>query len=811
MVSFIRRVLVLLAIVACAEVGARSFSVDDLLKMEGTGIADFSPDGRYVAVEVMRPYELAAEYGRPWLNGKDRAGLLLWNTEAGKPPIQLGHGNGGDWLGAFSPQGSRLAFYRVERGRVQAGVHEVRTGHETLFDFHPEMTAFEVTAAWISDDELLYIALPDMGTPSIVATERRTAEALPALWQRAWSGVAPTADVLASGNARRVRSQSQQKYLVRANARLGTYRQLAAGPLEELYVSTNTTHVAVLQRSEPTRSQRLFDRNTPRSVHGLRLLRLDEGTHSVDMCPACDVIPGSVQWSQDGNKVLFVSLRRAGEDSRAEIMVYSLVDDRLYPVAAGSIEPDVEWRANARPIRATWLGEDVLLYGRPKSTGSRSDWYRVSPSDKAYNVTSAFASAPRELLAISSDSFIVDEVGTLWRVSGDGLRRRITASREQFVGMVSQVGPWPMLRGFPRRGIENSLLATIRTATGRSVVSYEADAARSPVHVSRVSSDGSILAASVTAGKSLMRQDVPGGGSQLVSMSAAGRRDELATFNRHLIDVQEPRWMRLNCRNGIREAPASWLLLPAQEATTKFPLVVDVYPGRALSDAPPRHLADVAPFSPYILAGAGYAVLFPNMPLSAEGVADDVPERILPSLDDAVNCAIAGGYVDPQRLALFGSSFGGYAVLTTITRTDRFRAAVAAAPLANLASAYGSFDVRYRVGTQPDDMARLLRQASLMETGQGRMGAPPWRDPERYVRNSPIFRVDKINTPVVIVQGDMDYVPMRQGEEMFTALLREDKEALFVRYWGEGHGLQSPSNIRDFWSRILDWYGQHLQ
>lgn len=64
-------------------------------------------------------------------------------------------------------------------------------------------------------------------------------------------------------------------------------------------------------------------------------------------------------------------------------------------------------------------------------------------------------------------------------------------------------------------------------------------------------------------------------------------------------------------------------------------------------------------------------------------------------------------------------------------------------------------------------------QATLMEAGQGRIGAPPWKDAAAYLRNSPLFYADRIETPLLIVQGDMDYVAIQQGEELFSALYRQ--------------------------------------
>jgi dipeptidyl aminopeptidase/acylaminoacyl peptidase len=86
------------------------------------------------------------------------------------------------------------------------------------------------------------------------------------------------------------------------------------------------------------------------------------------------------------------------------------------------------------------------------------------------------------------------------------------------------------------------------------------------------------------------------------------------------------------------------------------------------------------------------------------------------------------------------------------------------------------------------------------------MGNPPWKDWGRYLRNSPIFYVDRVQTPLLIVHGDMETaVPIEQAEEFFRALYRQGKRARFVRYWGEGHVLASPANIRDFWHQTYAW------
>jgi len=97
-----------------------------------------------------------------------------------------------------------------------------------------------------------------------------------------------------------------------------------------------------------------------------------------------------------------------------------------------------------------------------------------------------------------------------------------------------------------------------------------------------------------------------------------------------------------------------------------------------------------------------------------------------------------------------------------------------------------------------------------MEQGQFRMGNPPWKDFERYVRNSPLSYAERVETPLMIVHGDMDFIPMQQSEEFFTALYRQGKRAELVRYWGEGHTPESTDNVRDLWHRIYAWLDEFL-
>jgi len=82
------------------------------------------------------------------------------------------------------------------------------------------------------------------------------------------------------------------------------------------------------------------------------------------------------------------------------------------------------------------------------------------------------------------------------------------------------------------------------------------------------------------------------------------------------------------------------------------------------------------------------------------------------------------------------------------------------------------------------------------------IGRTPFDDPIVYLNNSPVFLARQIEAPVMLVHSDMDASSMSQFDEMYGALLRAGKDARYVRYWGEGHGPQSPANIHDLWTRF---------
>jgi dipeptidyl aminopeptidase/acylaminoacyl peptidase len=166
-----------------------------------------------------------------------------------------------------------------------------------------------------------------------------------------------------------------------------------------------------------------------------------------------------------------------------------------------------------------------------------------------------------------------------------------------------------------------------------------------------------------------------------------------------------------------------------------------------------------------------------------------------------VNAVTARGFVDEKNIGIQGHSWGGYQIAYMVTQTTRFKAAEDGAPVANMISAYDG--IRWGSGRP--------RQFQYEKT-QSRIGGSLWEYPLRYIDNSPIFQVDRIQTPLLILHNDADdAVPWYQGIEFFLALRRLDKPAWMYSYNGEPHHLRRRANQRDYAARMAAFFDYELK
>jgi dipeptidyl aminopeptidase/acylaminoacyl peptidase len=162
---------------------------------------------------------------------------------------------------------------------------------------------------------------------------------------------------------------------------------------------------------------------------------------------------------------------------------------------------------------------------------------------------------------------------------------------------------------------------------------------------------------------------------------------------------------------------------------------------------------------------------------------------------------IEKGFVDEKRIGAQGHSWGGYQVAYLATRTNLFAAIESGAPVVNMYSAYGG--IRWETG---------LNRSMQYEHQQSRLGATIWEAPYLYWENSPLFTVDKIETPILIMANDQDgHVPWWQGIEFFIAMRRLGKPAWLLNYNGEPHWPLKLPNRVDFQKRMAQFFHHYLK
>jgi dipeptidyl aminopeptidase/acylaminoacyl peptidase len=183
-----------------------------------------------------------------------------------------------------------------------------------------------------------------------------------------------------------------------------------------------------------------------------------------------------------------------------------------------------------------------------------------------------------------------------------------------------------------------------------------------------------------------------------------------------------------------------------------------------------------------------------------------LPNGVLPAIDALIERGIA----DPDRVAVLGQSDGGFTTLGLITQTTRFRSAIASASFSDLVSLYGTFYGQYRYGDSGPPLKGQLLRTLQMEKGSFDLGGPPWSKLDLYRSGSPILSVDKVQTPLMLIHGDSDFIPIQQAEQFFTSLFRQDKRATLVRYHGEGHTITTRANVLDLWRRMSDWLAETM-
>ncbi len=222
----------------------------------------------------------------------------------------------------------------------------------------------------------------------------------------------------------------------------------------------------------------------------------------------------------------------------------------------------------------------------------------------------------------------------------------------------------------------------------------------------------------------------------------------------------------------------------------KWPMIVIVYRRASVEHHQFDTAASNSYLSPASWAKKGYFVLKPDM----AAMPGDPGRSAVRCLNAAMDRVADVDSIDMDRVAIMGVSHGGYQTLMALCSTDRFAAGVAVNALTDLA-------------THSVDLYDEDGESNLGHVLFARMQVPFWKDPQRYISNSPLYLVDGMNTPLLLGVGRRDKnVHWRQSLYFFNALRAAGKPAQMVVYPTAGHGFAFDAfrrRVNQFLDRIL--------
>ncbi|HPF50736.1 MAG TPA: prolyl oligopeptidase family serine peptidase [Draconibacterium sp.] len=234
------------------------------------------------------------------------------------------------------------------------------------------------------------------------------------------------------------------------------------------------------------------------------------------------------------------------------------------------------------------------------------------------------------------------------------------------------------------------------------------------------------------------------------------------------------------------------------DPTQKYPMIVNFYEKSSdalLSYRMPENNRSTIDYHYY--TGNGYIVFNPDIYYKEGYPGESAFNCVMPG----VTYLIEKGFVDADHIGAQGHSWGGYQVAYLATRTNIFAAIESGAPVVNMFSAYG--EIRWGTG---------LNRSFQYEHAQSRIGKSIWEAPLRYLENSPIFTLDKIQTPILIMHNDDDgAVPWYQGIEFFIGMRRLGKPAWLLNYNEADHWPLKVRDKHDFQIRLSQFFDHYLK
>lgn len=277
----------------------------------------------------------------------------------------------------------------------------------------------------------------------------------------------------------------------------------------------------------------------------------------------------------------------------------------------------------------------------------------------------------------------------------------------------------------------------------------------------------------------------------------SGNRTVIASDNSEYLASHRPAKLEkfVLKRSGL-EIESRVLFPPEFDSSKQYPMILDIHGG------PNGRFADNFDPVQQVMTSAGYIVLAVNPrgsstygPEFTKSVLGDWGGEDFLDIMAAVDKLSEKPYVNPDRLAVHGFSYGGFMSSWIIGHDTRFKAALVGAMCANLHSMYGTSDI----GTS---------------FGELNWGGIYTEARDKFLYHSPITYAPNVDTPVLLLHGEDDFrCPIEQSEQYFVALRRLGKEVEFVRFPNSSHTFRKSGHPKmriEYFTRVLSWLDKYV-
>jgi dipeptidyl aminopeptidase/acylaminoacyl peptidase len=748
---------------------ARSFGHDEHVSI--------APDGKAVVFTLHDNHHAAPADSlglRRAYNGDD-----VWVVDVATGRMRLvSDGRGHSAAGTWSPDGRAVAFFASVGDTSHAYVWDRATAHARQVAGLPirALDGYGERPQWTADGRALLVrafretrrsgATDSSSVDLAPSPSSDTTDPVRRILPGAKVTLLPSEEVLAAspevsapdtGNGK-IRYPEFTIYagdVALIDVAAGTVRQIARGFNPVWFQLSPDGQSLALLHDEGQRGPGAYDR-----LQALVVVGLASGKATVLQAGIVQALGwGRASWSPDSRSIAYVesgpNFGAAADTARHDCFLASLADGRVRNVTPGVHPPLMDYY---RPPIWDAAGRYLYLFGLDRPNRARSLW-RVSLSD----------GTARELAAIEGRQMIDvvgwAETGRFW--SPDAGRSLVIHTRadstnaEGFYAVDFTSGlARPLFEEAKSFGVDiipRSALTTSVSADGRTIAWVVQDAAHAP--------------------------------EVFVSGPKLTPRRRVTTLNPVLDQYRLGTSRLLTWRSDDGIPLRGALLLPAGYVPgRRYPLIVYQYPGdfkSNLSNAFGLSYGDA--YNWQLFATRGYAVLLPDVVARAGTYMRDIASSVLPG----VNAAVEAGVADPDRVGVFGWSSGGYSTLALIVQTTRFRAAIAGAGFSDWIAMYG--------------------EGGWSDEESVRIGGTLWEKRDLFIENSPIFYLDRVETPLLLIHGANDGgVRPAYSEQVYTGLRRLGKPVLYASYGGEDHVIQVFENQVDLVERMIAWFDKYL-